>query len=288
MIDDAPSLTRRAFLRAGLGASATGLAGCGKSNAESSTATPSPQEDDSVFDGVAVEGDFLVVDLAETDDLSAVNLIAPDGTLYRKRSVEPGVRTVRFRLIELELSQSTHYPPGEYELVAVADEVVESRPLELRPELRIRDVTQYRGEDSIDKARLAVVVENTGTAPTWIYDIAYRNAPYREANDRVASSRDIPRLVEPQELGALFVYPGEKKRFVGLEQPLRFMGEETIDCKRSVDLTIILGLGAGTPIEQHLRVTIDGSSIPLGMRRGYSCSGFSVEILDADDGDEGV
>ncbi|MFC7133287.1 MULTISPECIES: hypothetical protein [Salinibaculum] len=264
-----------------------GLAGCGETTGGQNTQSPSPKED-TIFERVAVDGDFLVVEIAEDSQLSAVNLIAPDGTLYGQQAVEPGVRTVRFRLIELELSQSTHYPPGKYELAAVEDDVIESRTLELRPDLRIREIRQYSGSDSTDNARLAVDVENTGTAPTWIYDIAYRDAPYQEANDEISTYLNIPRLIEPDDIADLIVRPGGRRLYVGQEQPLRFTGEDEPDCGVSVDITIILGTGSGDSVDQRLRVDLDGSPEPLGLGRGYTCSNGSVQILDTHSSEEAL
>ena len=273
-------MTRRHFLRLGIGGSVAGLAGCGGGEAESPPTTST--EEESVFSSVGVDGDFLVVEVAGSDALSTVNLIAPDGTLYGAERIQSGVRTVRFRLIELDLSQSSHYTPGEYELVAVSGgATVESESIELRPEFRIREIEHYANSQvPLSYTRLAVTVENTGTAPSWIYDVAYRNAPNPGANDEVNQYRAIPSLVAPTELEDLILHPNETQTYVGSEQPIRFEGADQFECSRSFKMSIILGTAANEQVEEQVRISLGGSAHSLGRVRGHTCSQASIERLD--------
>ena len=273
-------MTRRRFLRLGVGGSVAGLAGCSGSEAESPSTTST--EEESVFSSVGVDGDFLVVEVAGSDALSKVNLIAPDGTLYGAERIQSGVRTVRFRLIELKLSQSSHYTLGEYELVAVAGgDSIESKTVDLRPDLRIREIEQYQNEnDYAAKTRLAIVIENVGTAPTWIYDIAYRDAPYQDANDDLSPHRAIPNLKEPTEIENLILRPNTSRKYVSSEQPIHFGKEEQIECSDSFDMTLLLGVGTGDSAKWGVQITVRGQAESLGRFRGYSCSQVSADILD--------
>lgn len=277
---DAPERTRRQFLRAGLATSLLGLAGCGEGDATTSTQPAS----DGPFARVAVDGEFLVVELAPEQDVSTVNLIAPDGTLFGQRQPAAGVRTLRFRLIELDSLQPKHYTPGEYELVAVSGEKTASQSVKLRSDLRVREIAQH----SDSKSRLIVVLENVGSAPTWVFDITYKNSAYWGANDGLISNPAIPHLLKPESSDNRILRPGEKRTFVGLNNPLRFLDTDAnlASCDRSFEMSVIVGIARVEPIRKQILVTPGGSVEHWGMGDGYTCDDVSIEILERDNGQD--
>jgi hypothetical protein len=281
MTDPVTRVGRRTFLKAGLAASVAGLAGCASSDEDDAE---SPTADGiAAFSGIDVADGDLIVELAD-ESVTGVNLIGPDGTLFGQQSVASGVSTVRFQLIELELSQSSHYTPGEYELVAERGEESASQPLELRPDLRVREIEQYRDDDDPSApARLAAVVENNGNAPTWIHDQVYRDAPYWAANDELGTNPRIPYLHKPEELDDLILRPGDERTYVGSSEPLRFVDEDVdaADCSLSTEMTVVLGTAVEEPLEKQIRITAGGDPAPLGVRDGYICSDVSVEMLES-------
>lgn len=277
MSEHRPCVTRRALLRIGGVSGLVGLAGCRSSETGDGGTTAGGT---SPFRSVTVEGKHLVVQLREDADVSEVTLIKPDGSLYGQREIASGVTTVRFQLVELELGRAEHYTPGLYELIAVKEDQSESRPVTLHPDIRIQTIRQYSDEDlSAAEARIAVVVENVGSAPTWIYDIVYRNAPNWTANDELGSRPGISHLSKPDKVEELLLQPESTKTYVGQNQPLRFSEQDGNTCDAEVQMTVVLGLGIGKPIEQQIHVTADGRPLSPDTQDGFLCSDVSIEMV---------
>jgi hypothetical protein len=123
-----------------------------------------------VFERVAVEGTTLVVDLAEDTDVDTVNVIAPNGELYRRLAVYRGVTRLSTEIDEA-------YTPGVYEIIGVRQAATsDSVRLEIAPRLEITDVS-LASEGTVTfpeklgttiDAQVAVSVSNTGTGPAYI------------------------------------------------------------------------------------------------------------------------
>lgn len=256
-----------------------GLAGCGSSG--DTTGTPTPGSS-SAFRAVSVDGTDLVVELHDEANVSEVTLINPDGSLYGQREIATGVTTVRFKLVELELGRAEHYTPGEYELIADSGGQSQSQAIELRPEIRIQEIRQYTADDlPAANTRIAVTVENVGTAPTWIYDIVYRNAPNPTANDKLGSRSGVPHLSKPEQIDQLLLQPGGTQTYVGSNQPLRFSKQDGRVCDAVAKMTVILGNAAGDPLRQRIRVTADGNPSSPDARERYLCSDVSLKRLNS-------
>ena len=123
------SVSRRQVL-GGLGAiSLSGLAGCAR-NSPSGESQPTTAGE-SVIRGTSFEGMDLVVELRDGHDVSRLNLIAPDGTLFSGAEVATGVRTVRLPILSIEAGgASKHYTPGTHELVAAIGDETRSHSIE--------------------------------------------------------------------------------------------------------------------------------------------------------------
>ena len=172
-----PPISRRGLLRTGILSGSLALAGC-------------LDESDPVFQEISFEESHLVVRLHDEHAVEQLNLIAPDGSIFSQSAVATGATTVRIEMLDLRegLSSYDHYTPGEYELVAILPERTVTRELALRPELHVVDVHQFReGDNAGDLSKLAVTLENVGTAPTWIYDFAYVGVPDNGSNGCVES-----------------------------------------------------------------------------------------------------
>lgn len=280
MTDPVTRLDRRAFLTTALGAGVAGLAGCASRN-EDDPESPTADGFDP-FGWIDVAEGVLAVQLTD-ESVTGVNLIGPDGTLFGRQSVATGVSIVRFQLIELELGQSIHYTPGEYKLVAERGEESASHWLKLRPDLRIREIKQYRVEDEpASYGHLSVQIENVGNAPTWIYEIAYDNPPSRGANDKINQFRDIPTLKHPEKIEDLILSAGETKSYIELDPALRFVEESGQSCGGSIETTMLIGTGHGEPLEQPLRLHL-GESVSIGAIGQFVCSDVTVDRLNASD-----
>lgn len=273
----ATALSRRGFLRAGLATSIIGLGGCG----ETDTGDGVPSSDESsVFTAVTVDASDLVVELRDDHDVSEVTLVEPDGSLYARHATPSGVTTVRFQLIALEHGRAEHYTPGTYELVAHRGDDSTSQEVELRPELAIRDISQSTDDEiPAPDTRIAVVVENIGTAPTWVYDVVFENAPNWAANDKLGTRPGIPHLVKPKELEELILWPNTSQTYVGANQPLRFFNGSEQLCSVSTETTIILGTAGGEPMKRRVLITAGGQATSAGTGDGFTCSDVSVELL---------
>lgn len=273
-------VSRRRFLQAGLVTGTACLAGCGQSDGENQTAIPGSQ---SVFREVTVDGTYLDVVLHEDTAVSAVSLIAPDGSEYESAEVATGVTRVQFQLLELELQQASHYTPGEYTLVAKLDGDTESRSVTLRPDLQIQEIRQCERVDiPAAKARIAVEIKNVGTAPTWVYDIAYRNPPNWGANDDLGSRPGIPHLALPEPIENTLLHPGGIKVYVASNQPLRFPDQSGDQCDISTEMTVILGTGTGEPIEQQIRVEATGQPRSPDSLDRFLCTDVSIEQANSE------
>jgi hypothetical protein len=150
----------------------SGLAGClGARGSEEPSSTPTPPvTTGGVFERVAVEGTTLVVDLAEDTDVDTVNVIAPNGELYRRLAVYRGVTRVSVDIEET-------YTPGVYEIVgAKRAESIGSVQLDVVPELVVTDVSlEADGRAEFPEklgrtaaSEVAVSMTNAGSGPAFI------------------------------------------------------------------------------------------------------------------------
>jgi len=273
--------TRRQLLRTGAATGLVGLAGCGMETDRNGGATP---ESPSVFQSVSVEGKDLVVALREDNEVSEITLVKPDGSLYGQREVASGVTTIRFQLIDIENGQAEHYSPGKYELVANNNNQSTSETVEMRPELRIRDIRQYRIEDQPESyGHISIEIANVGTAPTWIYDIAYEKPPRRGATTSLGDRKNILHFKLPEENEEAILHPSETQSYVEKSPSLRFNERGDQSCGDTIETTLIVGTAVGDPLKQRIRIRLDGRSISVSAIGDFVCSNVTVEQLGRND-----
>ena len=197
------NLRRRTALKLLAGTSVAGLAGCLDGPPSGAGSPGGPLTD------VEVKKTSLVVTLAADAGVDQVNVIAPKGALFSKRSIETGATSVSFEL-------GTAYEPGEFRVLALnAEETIDEATIEIRPELRIVDIGLYRnrpekdwnavyGESSTDRRKNSeafVTVENTGSGPERITQLRFTG--------------DIPHLARTYQGSGLYgknsasVFPGQ-------------------------------------------------------------------------------
>lgn len=266
-------------LTAGTGLLGGALAGCSQMSGSTPTARSS-------IIGTSFDGPDLVVSLRDGHGVSQLNLIGPDGDLFGEADVAAGVTTARLQLLRIEPgSGMKHYAPGLHTLVAIGDAAEESVPIELRPSLRIVNVEQYRdGTTPADLARLALTIENTGSGPTWIYEITYEEAPNSYANNILGTDSGITQISIPEEIDDLILTPGDSGVFVGNSYPVVFSTNDAPYCQGEEEFTLIVGIGSGEPIVNDIHSTIGGEALPAGFNGEYTCTLVEVEMPDGGSG----
>ena len=289
-------LTRRSFLYAGSIAFALGLAGCSSSGASEHDPAANQTSSGSVtYDGSSapsVEGiDFdvqnLVVRLVPGHSVSDLSLIAPDGTLYTSASVAPGQTTVPIRILDVDLLSGgyTHYEPGVHELVLETGAGQESVSIPLEPDLEIVDVGPVANpETPIEYGQLVVTVANRGTGPTWVYDVAFEDAPNFAANDPVGDDPGLYRVSEISTPADIVVGPGETQEYLSGDVPLLFDGNSNTGCdQRAVSFRLLAGIATRDRIATTVVITSGRGPVQGELRGGVTCGNLSVEISDQDE-----
>lgn len=270
---------RRTLLRTGVAVGLGGVAGCtfgleggpGESTPESTPAT-------GPVTGFNFDGPHLVVGLREGHAVEELNLVSPDGSLFTGAAVETGVTTVRVPLLEIRPVDWTHYTPGVNRLVAVAGDETWTMALELRPDLRIVEVRQYREGTGADFGRVAVEVENVGTGPTWVYQITYEDAPNRTANAALQSDKGVVFFKLPETPGRLIVGPNSTNTLVGGSTPISLRHEPQSCNIRDKEFDIIVAPAAGGPLRKRLRAEFGGDVVPFGMVGEYACNRVEITL----------
>ncbi|WP_276248581.1 hypothetical protein [Haladaptatus sp. YSMS36] len=239
-----------------------------------------------MFASLSFDGPYLVVELAPDHEVTQVNLIDAEGSLYTQSSVATGETRVQLRLLDIkpEGSDYEHYEPGSYTLVADTGSESFSRTLELKPELQIEDIAQYTDVSRpSDLGKLAVTVRNTGSGPTWVHHIVFENAPNVSANDTLGDDPGVVLLERPSEESELVIPPRQTRVFVSSAPALLFSDEENPGCGGEFQFTVLIGQAVGEPMKQDIRATVDGEVTSAGLTGEYTCSKVAVEILGGDD-----
>lgn len=277
--------TRRSFLASGVGLAGTALAGClgggGDSQDETTTTTGSvPVPEDSPVSDIEVTATDVVVSLEPDTDVSQLNLIAPDGTAFARRTVTAGATTVRIPIIEHGEATfwDTRYSAGTQDLVAVTGSGTTRIPIPLEPDVRIRSIEPtYDEVEHSPTGNIEVTLENIGTGPTWVYQITYEDAPNIFANAPLANRRDWPSLDSPSEIEDVILAAGETKSYIGESPPLDFRNLNGPNCtSEPIEFGMMIGLGLGEPFLLDLRVTPSGE--PFHSRGLALCSNVSIEF----------
>lgn len=280
--------SRRRLLQFGTAAIAGGFAGCQDSQDETTTTTSTNASESDVVESLEFDLQHLVVRLREGHDVSKINLLAPDGSLYTDATVAAGVTTVRLQILDVEpmLGGSSHYLPGMHELVLVSSDGSESVEVQLSPDLKISDLRlSRRRKYSIDPGRLDVIIENHGTGPTWISDIAYSNAPNFAANQELAEAGVI-RFEEIREVSELVIPPGGRHEFTSPSAPFYFFDGEGPDCRdNTFKMDVKVRVGTGNKLVKQVQGALTEGKNSSGPSGRYTCQNIDFkpvsEVEDA-------
>jgi hypothetical protein len=221
--------------------------------------------------------------LADGNDADRLNLISPDGSIFEQTSVVEGATQVEMPVV---FKTGGTYAAGECELVAVLGESSESRPIELRPEIQIVDVEpEFDEDDGNSSGRLFVTVENSGTGPTWVYNIGFRNAPYRNApqvieGDGVADTT----FEQPEDSSEEFLVPDTEQTFLKRRGVLVIDDNDEVSCGGdSVELTVVVQTPHGD-VEQPIQAQLSGGyHIDDQGAIQHPCTDVQIELLNGDD-----
>ena len=277
------SISRRRLLAWSGTAPLAGVAGCSGTN-NPSTGTESPMGSsappaDSVFQDIRFAGPNLVVMLADGHDVDRLNLISPDGSIFEQTSVARGATQVEMPVV---FKTGGTYVAGEYELVAVLGESSESRPIELRPDTRIVDVEPEFDDDGNSSGRLFVTVEISGTGPTWVYNIGFQNAPYRNAPQVIEGDGVADTTFErPEDPSDEFLVPDTEQTFLKRRGVLVIDDNDEVSCSGdSIELTVVVQTPHGN-IEQPIRAQLSGGyHIDDQGAIQHPCKDVQIELLN--------
>jgi hypothetical protein len=253
------SISRRRLLAWSGTALLSSVAGCSGTNnpgggTESPNGTSSPPAD-SVFEEVEFTGPNLVVTLAEDHGVDRLNLIAPDGSTFEQTTVAEGATQVEMQIV---FKTGDTYSAGEYDLVAVSGESSESMTVELQPEIQVVDVEpEFDEDDGYSSGRLFVTVENVGTGPTWVYNIGFQNAPYRNAPQVIDGVADTT-FEQPEDSDKEFLSPETQRTFLKRRGVLVINDNDDVSCEGdTAEVTVVVQTPHGD-IEQPIRAQLSG------------------------------
>ncbi|WP_226007452.1 hypothetical protein [Natrinema salinisoli] len=183
---------RRIVLGSLLTGISTSLAGCSTVSNSGETEPTADSGGEIIHSSEMVDLD-LVIEL-ERDAVDQLNVVAPSGELFARRTIGSGVSRTMVKV-------GTDYPPGEYELIGLSDgQTVETTSITLEPELEISELrlgrdhpeAMYDGaSDSETEAEAILSVANRGTGPTAATALRFEGDvpfPTHESYDEVGKS----------------------------------------------------------------------------------------------------
>jgi len=268
-------LSRRRLLQVCGSGVVTATAGCTQrlgSGQDEQTPTMASE-----LESIRFDGPELVVGLSDSSAVSKLVLLTPSGTRFATASVAPGQTTVRFRLLDIQ--SGSHYMPGEHTLVTVTEDDSTETPVDLAPALEITAVEPYSGNRPTPNAlgNVAVTVRNDGTAPTWVYDIAYQEAPYEQANTlKSMPATPTVNLLQPESAAQTLLAPSKERTYVGTTPP--FLLDRSADCDgRSIEVTVIAQSAVGISPRQRIRAVVTGELVSANFRS--ACSELTVQSV---------
>lgn len=278
--------SRRALLGAcGLGL-ASAVSGCTSLPTGGSTSSsPESQSESDVFQEISFEGPQMIVELREGHSVERLNLVAPDGSEFSSTEISAGVSTEKIRLLDISpgLNRYEHYEPGEYSLVAAKkDGSVTEVSLSLKPSLRIIELSAAKGPSGPED-RLQVRVENNGTGPTWVYDIAYQNLENGQTS-KLGELYGLPEaeLRIPKEAEKAIISPNESRAYVGRESPFLF-GNKAICQGTTLQGTVTVASPVDSEAEQSFEVELQNgarSTDPSTQSETYYCNSITPSMSE--------
>ena len=208
-------------------------------------------------------------------------LISPDGRTFEQVTVTEGVTTAELQVL---YKSGGSYDTGKYELIAVRSESSDTISVELQPEISVVDV-----EPDVDNqnstGRLFVTIENTGTGPTWIYNIGFRNAPYSNAPEVIEGGGVADtRFERPQNPQQEFLQPNTEQRFLKGRGVLIISDDDSVSCEGgSIELTVVVQTPHGD-IEQPIRADLSGGyHVDDQAAVQHPCENVDIKLLSEGD-----
>jgi hypothetical protein len=277
-------LSRRNVLRAFGGVAMVGLAGCSRSQADAASPTDiGGGEPGSVFQSLSFDLGDLVIGLPENHGVSRISLVEPDGTVFTSVSPDFAATTVRMAIADPEIGYTdyVHYTPGVHELVAKIRDRTERRDLSLVPDVSVERISVYReGVQSGDFGRLVLEIQNQGNAPTWVYDIAFEDAPNWTVNRPIKQLAGIP-LHGDVNTDEVIVPPGQTREFVTSRPPLWFEEDGPSDCSgQEFQFKVIVATAAGDTITRTVRAVVGGSRKSATTGDRFVCDDSTIEVVN--------
>ena len=265
----------------------TGIAGCTSGESDSQTGPPpnaTTPPSDSVVEALHFTGPDLVVRLAEDHDVTRLNLITPEGATFEATRVAQGATEARLRLIS---KAGKTYSAGQYELIAIAEPASESIPIELQPAVQVVEVRPEVDEEGYSTGRLVVSVTNTGTGPTWVYNIGFRNAPYRNAPAVIDGNASVDTTFAKPAPDEEFLPPETTRDFLKRRGVLVVGDNDGVSCEgASTELTVVVQTPHGDVV-QPVRAQLSGGVYiddPGALQ--HPCRDVRVELLEGGDTSE--
>jgi len=273
--------TRRQVLVSGT-ASLAALAGCADRDRADPGRVGTPTKMPTFAKSIEADSRNLVVTLPDRHNIERLTLVDPNGRHFATKPVQTGVTQVRFELVRIRVwrSEYLHYEPGVYELVGMATGRTYREKVRLEPDVRIVDVEQVRDEELPRQYKgLAVTVMNVGTGPTWVYDIAYTDAPHATADGELENEVGKPFFFYPERDDISPIGPEDQEIFVGPSRPLVFSTPS--DCEEfEQTMDIRVGIASQEEVRQKIRLASGGEAVDYFPSGEWLCDEVSVEMID--------
>ena len=232
MIDMNSHLDRRKYLSAIVTSTTIATAGCNgvggstdqpESEDEQAEANPgeSAATQSDMLSSVDIQKKSIEVTITDSESLSALRLIGPDGSQVASVSVNAGVTKY-----SLDISS---YKTGENKLVAIADgEIVDESTLTFKPEIEIADIgttaeddtpdfewmSEHQKEDIMVADQVWVTVKNTGNVPGIVENIMFNTEGVMGLTDPVEDLGPNTYWQDEHDDSPKAILPGESFTFL--------------------------------------------------------------------------
>lgn len=252
--------TRRRFLTTAAAGAVGTLAGCGAV----------ASSDNEPLENITVEGTSLFVTLASNTRVDELELQSPDGTPFVRQRVGPDATRATLPLIESSYTATPeHYRVGTNTIVVHRDgEPVSRQTISLVPEVAITEI-RLDDETSFNPT---VVVENRGTAPTFLTYLGFENVP-----------NPTPPATEttgmPEEHGAGVPLPLTAQEVQSGSMPFAFRRlpskADTLSCPGRKSVAVTVRSVHGDSVTDTFSVVFDGE-IENVLWLSHRCSNVTI------------
>lgn len=276
------SITRRDLLCVGGGTAIISLAGCGGYREEeegnpNQTPTSEILTADPVFENITFEGKNIVIELADEHSVTRINLIDPDGTTFAEEQVAEGERSIEIQILSLS---DESYQTGEYKIVATSEDSTQSITVDLSPQIRITEITPQLSGDELSTGKLIVRVENTGSGPTWIYNIGYKGAPFEDAPQVIENIADTS-FEQPTNTSSEIIHPNEKQKFLKRRGVLIIDDNDAVSCNGDkTEITAVVQTVHGNFSQKFEARLSGGYNIRDPGSIQHPCKEVSITLID--------